>query len=273
MTLGERIRTLRMKQNLSQEDLADALSVSRQSVSKWETDASVPDLEKLLKLSDLFGVSLDGLVRGETTTQPVPESTREMPPKEEKNPGQKIVGSVLLCMAFVSLWVGLLLDGSLLLGLVLGVPLSLFGVICLTVAWHPSLICTWLLSLLLDLYLFYSVRFAWRRVLRDLYLYGFGWLDADWKWFDFAMMLLQLGWIVFLMIWLGRCLLPHIPPMKRKHRNWFCAGVLLFVLLHASWLLLTIPFLCVPMDWLRFALLSLLIACAVSDHRRTKGSP
>ena len=76
MTLGERIRNLRMKQNLSQEDLADALSVSRQSVSKWETDASVPDLEKLLKLSDLFGVSLDTLVRGETTTQPVPEQTR-----------------------------------------------------------------------------------------------------------------------------------------------------------------------------------------------------
>ena len=270
MTLGERIRTLRMKKNLSQEDLADALSVSRQSVSKWETDASVPDLEKLLKLSDLFGVSLDALVRREA--QPTPEPVREMLPKKEKTPGQKIVGIVLLCMAFVSVWVGLLLDGSLLLGLVLGVPLALFGVICLTVSWHPGLLCAWLLTLLVDLYLFFGVRFSWRRVLMDLRLGGLGWLDAGWKWFDFAMMLLQISWIVCLMVWLGKCLLPHIPPLKRKHRNWFCAGVLLFVLLHASWLLLTIPFICVPMDWIRFALLSILITCAVSDRRRRKNA-
>ena len=59
MTLGQNIARLRAQKNLSQGDLADALEVSRQSVSKWETDASIPELDKLLRLAELFGVTLD----------------------------------------------------------------------------------------------------------------------------------------------------------------------------------------------------------------------
>ena len=51
MTLGERISALRTEKHMSQNELAEALNVSRQSISKWETDASVPELEKLIKLS------------------------------------------------------------------------------------------------------------------------------------------------------------------------------------------------------------------------------
>ena len=65
MTLGENIVRLRTQKNWSQGDLADALDISRQSVSKWETDSSIPELDKLLKLSELFGITLDELVRGE----------------------------------------------------------------------------------------------------------------------------------------------------------------------------------------------------------------
>ena len=68
MSLGSSISRLRAEKHLSQEDLAEALKVSRQSVSKWETDSSVPDLDKLVKLSQLFGVTLDELVMG-----PVPK--------------------------------------------------------------------------------------------------------------------------------------------------------------------------------------------------------
>ena len=64
MSLGENIARLRARKNWSQEELARALDVSRQSVSKWETDASVPDLDKLVKLGEVFGVSLDELVQG-----------------------------------------------------------------------------------------------------------------------------------------------------------------------------------------------------------------
>ena len=64
MTLGQRLTQLRNSKGLSQDALAEAIGVSRQSVSKWETDASIPDLEKLVKLSDFFAVSLDELVKG-----------------------------------------------------------------------------------------------------------------------------------------------------------------------------------------------------------------
>ena len=56
MTLGENIARLRTQKDWSQGDLADALGISRQSISKWETDTSIPELEKLIKLSELFGV-------------------------------------------------------------------------------------------------------------------------------------------------------------------------------------------------------------------------
>ncbi|WP_298020136.1 helix-turn-helix domain-containing protein [uncultured Dysosmobacter sp.] len=71
MTFGERLVRLRNQKGLSQDALAESLGVSRQSVSKWETDASVPELDKLVKLSDLFEVSLDELVRGRSVS-PVP---------------------------------------------------------------------------------------------------------------------------------------------------------------------------------------------------------
>ena len=64
MSLGTTISRLRAEKKLSQGDLADALGVSRQSVSKWETDTSVPELDKLVKLSQLFGITLDELVTG-----------------------------------------------------------------------------------------------------------------------------------------------------------------------------------------------------------------
>jgi transcriptional regulator with XRE-family HTH domain len=62
MTLGERIQQLRKGAGLSQEQLAEALKVSRQAVSKWETDQSMPDVEKLLALSALLGVTTDELL-------------------------------------------------------------------------------------------------------------------------------------------------------------------------------------------------------------------
>ena len=67
MTLNEKLAALRREQGLSQEELAGKLEVSRQAVSKWETGASAPDLEKLLALSNLFSVSADYLLREEET--------------------------------------------------------------------------------------------------------------------------------------------------------------------------------------------------------------
>lgn len=63
--LGEQIYRYRTKKGLSQQELAEKLEVSRQSVSKWEVGGAVPDLERLMKMAALFGVTLDDLVSGE----------------------------------------------------------------------------------------------------------------------------------------------------------------------------------------------------------------
>lgn len=66
MSTGERIAKLRKEHNLTQENLADYLNVSRQSISKWEQDLSYPETDKLIKLAELFNVSVDYLLRGKT---------------------------------------------------------------------------------------------------------------------------------------------------------------------------------------------------------------
>lgn len=62
MTLGEKLKELRIKENLSQEDLATKLNVSRQAVSKWEQNLSLPDTNNLILIAKIFHVTLDELV-------------------------------------------------------------------------------------------------------------------------------------------------------------------------------------------------------------------
>ncbi len=65
MIIGEKITKLRKEQNLTQEQLADILKVSRQSVSKWERNVAYPDIEKLIRISKIFECSLDYLLKDE----------------------------------------------------------------------------------------------------------------------------------------------------------------------------------------------------------------
>lgn len=62
MTIGERIKQLRSEKGFSQEKLAEQLNVSRSAVAKWESDGGVPEIDNLLQLSSVFGISIDELV-------------------------------------------------------------------------------------------------------------------------------------------------------------------------------------------------------------------
>lgn len=68
MELGGQIKRHRTRLGLSQEELADRIFVTRQSVSNWENGRTYPDLQSLLRLSDLFGLSLDELIKGDIET-------------------------------------------------------------------------------------------------------------------------------------------------------------------------------------------------------------
>ena len=146
MTLAEKILHLRTQQGLSQLELAERLGVSRQSVSKWETGQSVPDLDKLIKLSDLFGITVDELVR---------EGERPQPPRPAPQPSQVVyvrerrsltatqragicVEAAGLILALLGVaWVGAI-------SILLGVGLLLLGLPLLLARKHPWIILGWM---------------------------------------------------------------------------------------------------------------------------------
>lgn len=65
MKFNDRLLDLRKRRGLSQDELGEHLNTSRQTISKWENSISYPDFHRLIVLSDLFNVSLDGLMKGE----------------------------------------------------------------------------------------------------------------------------------------------------------------------------------------------------------------
>lgn len=69
MKLAERIQYLRKMKGISQEELAEKAGVSRQAVSKWESDQSTPDVEKIIIMSDYFGVTTDYILKGIQTVR------------------------------------------------------------------------------------------------------------------------------------------------------------------------------------------------------------
>ncbi len=151
MTLAENIYRFRTERNMSQLDLAEALGVSRQSVSKWETGTAVPELDKLVKMAKLFEVSLDDLVSGEA---PAPkEAPVQGEPPEPKviyveKPvfpavkRQHILGAVILFCALIYgliLYEGLSMEET--VSLVL--PVAACGAVFLLTS-QPLFWCGWI---------------------------------------------------------------------------------------------------------------------------------
>ncbi|MBR3819246.1 MAG: helix-turn-helix transcriptional regulator [Clostridia bacterium] len=112
MSISEKITLLRKEKNLSQEAFAEALGVSRQSVSKWESGSALPDTDKIIAMSELFGVSTDYLLKDDAvSTEPVTYNPPENPSdeteeternddmfskkKKKKGKGLKIIALVL----------------------------------------------------------------------------------------------------------------------------------------------------------------------------------
>ena len=83
-TIGSRIAKYRKQQGLTQEELANAMGVSSQAVSKWENDLSCPDIGSLPKLAKLLGVTTDAILSGKQ------DEVILVPPEQRKNPDQLV---------------------------------------------------------------------------------------------------------------------------------------------------------------------------------------
>ena len=148
-TIGERIYDIRKKRNMSQGELADKLDVSRQTVSKWENNMCLPEVEKLLQLSEALGVTTDYILKGiaekestaekETVYVYIKEPCDEK--EEKKRKSRRNSGIVLLSVG------GLATVVLVLIGLI--IPAVLTGVVCLVgiiLAFgekHPILAAAW----------------------------------------------------------------------------------------------------------------------------------
>ncbi len=139
MDLGEKIYKLRTENNLSQGDLAEKLDVSRQSVSKWENNTAVPDLDKLIKLCDIFEISLDELTGREIPKQKPNGIIEEIKGIKESLTKIQLIGCILLGAGIIC---ALLPYGALFTP-----SLIICSIICLTVKKKPWYWCAWVVFL------------------------------------------------------------------------------------------------------------------------------
>ena len=84
MSIGQRIAQKRKELGLSQEALGDRLGVSRQSIYKWESDAALPEIDKLVALAKLFGVTVGWLLGVEEPAAPTREPPQELTEQQLK---------------------------------------------------------------------------------------------------------------------------------------------------------------------------------------------
>jgi transcriptional regulator with XRE-family HTH domain len=148
-TLGERIYKYRSNRGLSQLELSELLDVSRQSISKWETDVAVPELSKLIKMAEIFDISLDTLILGKE------EESKEESIKEEPAPAPiapiaeiRERSRIKTGFGFCFLGVGILLSFLILLladdflaAFILFVPFGVSAFFCLKQFRHAALWC------------------------------------------------------------------------------------------------------------------------------------
>jgi len=181
MTLGEKIYELRTQHNLSQGDLANELNVSRQSISKWENGNSTPDLEKIIKLAEIFNVSLNELIKDEekeTTVATMPEET----PIIQTNNREKKIGKGLIIAGVISIFVFLLL-GLGITGFFIAIPLFACSIIYYKAKSNHFFYCLWAIIPLADLYIRFAMGISWSVIKQTLeweYSWNYGRLAIGW---------------------------------------------------------------------------------------------
>ena len=101
MLFNEKLIQRRKERGMTQEELADRLSVSRQTVSKWENGECMPDADKFIRLSDILEISLDELAGREVEVEPV-----VLPAPEVPQPGKKVSSRIAALAAVLCLLIG-----------------------------------------------------------------------------------------------------------------------------------------------------------------------
>jgi len=139
MTFGQKLSSMRKENNFTQEQLADILGVSRQSVSKWESDTAYPETDKLISLSRLFDCSVDYLLKDEC-------DIKNKADVSDPSNHQKIIGYVLLTVSLLAGLLAVLLSQTeeqifILMPIIFAVFVC--ALICLSVKKRAEYWCIW----------------------------------------------------------------------------------------------------------------------------------
>lgn len=153
MTFGERLYQLRKEKNLSQEDLAERLGISRQSVSRWENGTASPDFEKTAQIAEIFSVSTDYLICG--------KDAPSAPSAPARLGGQKITGIILLALSGIALLWGLIFGGYFDYYFIAFFPFFSCGLVCFFGKKQVGFSCLWILYFWLSNSLYISYSWYW----------------------------------------------------------------------------------------------------------------
>ena len=223
MTLGEKIYELRTQHNLSQGDLANELNVSRQSISKWENGNSTPDLEKIVKLAEIFNVSLDELIKNEEKEETI-VNTPEQLTATKTNTREKKIGKSLIIAGVISIFVFLLL-GLGITGVFIAIPLFACSIIYYKAKSNHFLYCLWAIIPLVDLYIRFATGINWNVIKQTLeweYSWNYGRLAIGWGQFVVILFL-----IIFSIVKLSK----KNVEINKKFKSNFIAAVIGFAFL------------------------------------------
>ncbi|WP_326847771.1 helix-turn-helix transcriptional regulator [Priestia endophytica] len=124
LKLGEQLKKLREERNMSREELAQKMNVSRQAVYKWENNKGYPDIQNLIRLSEIYGITVDELIKKDSTLQ------LETDIKEEEINAGFYIGIMII---FLGIFLGLIFDS-----LIFSIVLNMVG--GLIIGFYESLI-------------------------------------------------------------------------------------------------------------------------------------
>ena len=226
--LGEHIYKYRTAKGLSQLELAEALDVSRQSISKWETNVAVPELSKLVKMAELFGVTLDELILDKKAEMPaeeeilVRETVAEVKWEEKKTSVTKTVFGVIFLVVGILFAGYCLLFGAWLTALAFLMPCVLSAVFCLRQFRFAALWCveTWFGYAAMICY--NSMGISWTQIWMTSFLLlqdGANPMRVALAW----VLAITLALLIGITVWIYR---RHDFAFSKRKRIFFCIGTI-----------------------------------------------
>ncbi len=226
MNIGEKIYLLRTTANMSQGDLAEQLNVSRQSVSKWENNNSTPDIEKLILIADVFGITVDELVKSDTTENTVNADSEKTFTHEQssitetksinkpsKSPKNRIHAIILLGLG-ITVLIGFFIFGLGIAGLIFSLPFFLCSLVCFIAKKDVGFTCAWILVFIADMYIRLSTGSSWSTIrLTSQWNYSMNYWTLLIAWIQFGVILTL---VIYTIVRARKVVIDITPKFKKE---------------------------------------------------------